>query len=70
MLDEPLSYIDKQFEKEIYEIIAREAAHSTIILVSHEMTTIAGMASRHFIVDREIHECSAHRHFASITCES
>lgn len=70
VLDEPLSYIDKQFEKEIYEIIAREAAHSTIILVSHEMTTIAGMASRHFIVDRKIHECSAAHHFAAITCES
>lgn len=70
VLDEPLSYIDKQFEKEIYEIIAREAAHSTIILVSHEMTTIAAMASRHFIVDHTIHECSASHHFASITCDS
>ncbi len=70
VLDEPLSYIDKQFEKEIYDIIAREAAHSTIILVSHEMTTIAGMASRHFIVDKTIHECCASHHFASISCES
>lgn len=70
VLDEPLSYIDKQFEKDIYDIIAREAAHSTIILVSHEMTTIAGMASRHFIVDRTIHECCSSHHFAGKTCES
>lgn len=70
VLDEPLSYIDKQFEKEMYGIISREARHSTIILVSHEMTTIAGMASRHFIVDRTIHECSSSHHFAGLTCES
>ncbi|MEE0978269.1 MAG: ATP-binding cassette domain-containing protein [Muribaculaceae bacterium] len=69
VLDEPLSYIDKHFEKKMYEIIARLARNSTIILVSHEMTTIAGMASRHLIVDKRIHECCASHHFAGITCD-
>ncbi len=70
ILDEPLSYVDKHFEQKIYNIIGRLAGHTTIILVSHEITTIASMANRHLIVDGEITECQSAHHFARIAlCE-
>lgn len=69
VLDEPLSYLDKQFEHRIYEIIAGLAPSHTIILVSHEMSTIAEMANRHWVVDHSIHECHAAHHFARLTCD-
>jgi len=71
ILDEPLSYVDKHFEKKMYDIIGRMARRTTIILVSHEITTIASMANRHLIVDGSITECQSARHFARIAlCES
>lgn len=69
VLDEPLSYLDKHYEHELYNIIAGLAADTTIILVSHEMSTIAGMANRHIIVDHELHECQAARHYAHASCD-
>lgn len=69
VLDEPLSYIDKQFEQRMYDIIAAEARRSTIILVSHEMSTIASMATRHVIVDHRLHECSAAHHYVKSECD-
>lgn len=63
MFDEPLSYIDKHFESHLYGIIRTLAERATILLVSHEMTTIASMATRHLIVDRTIHECASRHHF-------
>lgn len=68
VLDEPLSYLDKHFEDHIYRIIADLAPKTTIILVSHEMSVISTMANRHLIVDRTLHECSAHRHFVPTDC--
>lgn len=69
VLDEPLSYIDKHFEARLYELISVLSKTTTIILVSHEMSTIAGMANRHFIVDRTLHACSAHHHFVYSRCD-
>ena len=69
VLDEPLSYVDKHFEGRLYEIIADLALHTTIILVSHEMTRIATMANRHIIIDRTLHECSAEHHYVATECE-
>lgn len=66
VLDEPLSYVDKHFEQRIYDIIGTLAAHTTIILVSHEISTVAAMANRHLIVDTEITECPSARHFARV----
>lgn len=62
VLDEPLSYVDKTFERQIYSIMETLAKTHTLILVSHEMSVISGMANRHIIVDRGIHECTAHHH--------
>lgn len=70
VLDEPLSYVDKHFEEKIYELIGRIAGHTTIILVSHEITRVASMANRHLIVDGVITECLSAHHFARIAlCE-
>lgn len=63
VLDEPLSYIDKHFEQRIYEIINTLSAHTTILLVSHEVSTIAQMANRHLIIDRTLTECQSATHF-------
>ncbi len=62
VLDEPLSYVDKTFERQIYSMMEELAENHTIVLVSHEMSVISGMANRHIIVDRGIHECHSHHH--------
>lgn len=63
ILDEPLSYVDKRFEQQIYGIVEDLAKHTTIILVSHEMSIISGMANRHVIVDHTLHHCHALHHY-------
>jgi zinc transport system ATP-binding protein len=67
VLDEPLSYIDKKFEPQFYEIIKTVSDNTTIILVTHELSTIDRMANRHFIVDRNVHECTAAHHYVIST---
>lgn len=70
VLDEPLSYIDKHFEQHLYAIMQSLAQKATIILVSHEMSVISGMANRHIIVaDGSVHECEAHHHFCQSECK-
>lgn len=68
VLDEPLSYVDKAFERKIYSIIEDIARKSTVILVSHEMSIISGMANRHIIVDHGLHECNALHHYVPSDC--
>ncbi|MBD5333328.1 MAG: metal ABC transporter ATP-binding protein [Bacteroides sp.] len=69
VLDEPLSYVDKQFEAYIYRLM-EELSHSiTILLVSHEMSTIAGIANRHLIIDHTLHECHSAHHHVHYECE-
>lgn len=68
VLDEPLSYVDKQFEKQIYSLMEQLAQNTTIILVSHEMSIISGMASQHVIVDHGLHICSASHHYIPNDC--
>lgn len=65
VLDEPLSYIDKNFEPRLYDIIAAIAKKATVLLVSHEMSTISEMANRHLIVDGTVHICPHAHHFAA-----
>lgn len=54
MLDEPLSYVDKNFERQIYSIMEKQAKERTIIFVSHEISVISGMANRHIEVNRKL----------------
>lgn len=69
VLDEPLSYVDKQFEHYIYTLVEKLSASTTILLVSHEMSTIAGMANRHLIIDHTLHECHSPHHHVHYDCE-
>lgn len=69
VLDEPLSYVDKQFEHYIYDLVDRLSHNTTILLVSHEMSTIAGMANRHLIIDHTLHECPSHHHHVHYECD-
>lgn len=57
VMDEPLSYVDKHMEGRIYELMEEMRRHTTIVLVSHEMSRIAAMANRHIIVDGTVHAC-------------
>lgn len=68
VLDEPLSYVDRQFEQRIYEIVKAMSEHTTILLVSHDMTTIASMANRHLLVNRKAEFCHCAKHFSHFTC--
>lgn len=72
VLDEPLSYLDKRFERRLYEMlteIRRERPSTAIALVSHEMTEIASMATRHIVVDRRIHVCHSASHLVHYDCD-
>lgn len=69
VLDEPLSYIDKHFEGRLYRLIEEISERATILLVSHEMSEIAGMADRHLIIDKTLHECSASHHYVRTECD-
>ena len=70
VLDEPLSYVDKRFEHQIYHIMEDLRQYMTIILVSHEMSVISGMANRHIIVDSTVRECKALHHYVPGECDS
>lgn len=69
VLDEPLSYVDKQFEYQLYSIIEQISRTTTIVLVSHEMSVISGMANRHIIIDRGMTECHARHHYHPGECD-
>lgn len=70
VLDEPLSYVDKHFEHFIYDLLDRIRHDVTILLVSHEMSVISGMANRHFIIDHTLEECHSHHHSVHYDCDS
>lgn len=69
VLDEPLSYVDKKFEHYIYDLVAELSKSTTLLLVSHEMSTIAGMANRHLIIDHSLHECHSAHHHVHYDCD-
>ena len=69
VLDEPLSYVDKRFEHYIYDLVAEIAKTTTLLLVSHEMSTIAGMANRHLIIDHTLTECHSAHHHVHYDCD-
>lgn len=68
VLDEPLSYLDRHFEKKLYDELAAIAPETTIVLVSHEMTRIAGMATRHVVIDHTLTECHYASHAVHYDC--
>lgn len=68
VIDEPLSYLDKYFEAQVYDIIRNMAPRTTIVLVSHDISTIAQMANRHIIVNHGIEVCTSTNHFLHYNC--
>lgn len=68
VLDEPLSYLDKHNEEVLYNVVKHLAEDTTIVIVSHEMSTISTMATRHIVVDHSIDECHAATHYAGHPC--
>ncbi len=69
VFDEPLSYLDARFEQRTYDIISSLHKGTTVIIVSHQMSVLAGITTRHCIVDRTLSECHAHHHHAPRTCD-
>lgn len=68
VLDEPLSYLDKNFEQHLYDLLQRLSAKMTIVLVSHEITTLAKMSTQHLLVDRTLQVCHARHHDMRLDC--
>jgi len=51
-----------------YHIMDQLRREITIVLVSHEMSVISGMANRHLVVDHTVHECTALHHYIPGKC--
>lgn len=68
VMDEPLSYLDERFTARFYNIIGSLPDTTTVILVSHDMTVLAGMATRHVIVDRRLEFCQSATHLVHYDC--
>ncbi|MDR2810698.1 MAG: metal ABC transporter ATP-binding protein [Tannerellaceae bacterium] len=54
ILDEPGSYVDKQFEARFYPLLKEINRESAIILVSHDMQTVASLAKNIAYVNRTL----------------
>ncbi|MEG1616431.1 MAG: ABC transporter ATP-binding protein [Bacteroidales bacterium] len=54
VLDEPNSYIDKRFEERLYELLREINKTTTILMVSHEVTSLVDMVTRTICVDETI----------------
>lgn len=70
VMDEPLSYLDKRFESRLYDIMKDLSGHTTVILVSHELSYIDHIANRHILVDCSVRECHASHHYVTSDCEN
>lgn len=51
ILDEPNSYIDKQFESQFYTLLHEINKESAVILVSHDVETVKKLVNRIVLVD-------------------
>ena len=54
VLDEPNSYIDKHFEERLYALLRELNKTTTILMVSHEVTSLVDMVTRTICVDRTL----------------
>lgn len=72
VLDEPLSYLDKHFEHKLYEMLQEvksERPDTAVALVSHEMSEIAAMSTRHVVIDHTLHVCHSATHLVHYDCD-
>lgn len=63
ILDEPLSYLDRRFEQQLYNILSNLRKGTTVLLVSHQISQIDALANRHVIVDHTLTECTRQHHY-------
>lgn len=69
ILDEPLSYLDTASEERVVHILTHAIkGGTTIVLVSHEMSAFAPMATHHIIVDHTLTICKASHHHIPDGC--
>lgn len=54
VLDEPNSYIDKRFEDRLYELLRELNKTTTIMMVSHEVTSLVAMVTRTISIDQTL----------------
>lgn len=62
VLDEPLSYLDATHTHILIERLRKLRGHATVIVVSHDMTDLSGLATRHLIVDHDVCEICRRQH--------
>lgn len=55
IFDEPNTYVDQQFEHQLYNLLPTINKESAIILVSHDIGTVSRMVRTLFCVNRELH---------------
>ena len=55
VLDEPNTYVDNRFERELYEKLRRLNDHLTILLVSHDLGTISTYVKSFACVNGSLH---------------
>lgn len=55
ILDEPNTYVDNQFESELYEILKKLNEKMAIIVVSHDIGTISSYVKTIACVNRKVH---------------
>lgn len=68
VMDEPLNYLDVHFEERLYKLMEEIAKHTTVLLVSHQMTHIGTIANRHIIIDGSLRECTRQCHCVISDC--
>ena len=55
ILDEPTNFIDKQFERELYDILQQLNLRMAIVMVSHEVNNISPAVKSIVCVNRTLH---------------
>lgn len=56
VLDEPLSYIDRKFSANFHTLLKGLVGNTTIVIVTHELTDLLSLATRHISVDHHLTE--------------
>lgn len=64
ILDEPTTYVDNKFEKELYTLLQDLSSRMAIIMVSHDLGTITSVVRSIVCVNRHVH-----RHDSNIITE-
>lgn len=55
ILDEPVTYVDNRFEKEMYELLEQINQHTAILLVSHDVGQIVSIVKTIACVNKSLH---------------